>query len=444
MTQQNKNIIPPLPVSCTSMRVNLLGFGCFLIAIMWLRHWQQPDAVAAALITLIALALPMILLELLGRRVHRRPSTGLGVTVAAFDWRRIGLKLLGYYLTLGLIALAYWLFPIYRTDFYRPFWALLEIALPLLVLGAIPYFAWLDRRMQRPRDGYWQMGMLLLGRCSVVCWPVLGQYALGWLVKGFFLPLMFGFFQGGVAFLREVDFDRLASDMVYGYQFFWELFYTIDLVFVVVGYALTLRVLDTHIRTTEPTLSGWLAGLVSYEPFWTVIYGSYLAYNIDRFSWGNWLADSPEWYVVWGVSILLLTGLYAFSSVAFGLRFSNLTHRGIVTNGPYRFSKHPAYVAKNITWWLIAIPFIVDSSLFDALRDCLLLLGVNLIYYARARTEERHLSWDPVYVAYALAMNRRSVFRGLARWMPFLRYRPPIRPLFTLDSAGEPVVAKTI
>jgi isoprenylcysteine carboxyl methyltransferase (ICMT) family protein YpbQ len=422
------------------MMVNLAGFVSFLIAVMLLRDWQQLDAVSAALIALGALALPIILLELLGRHVHRRPSAGLAAPTAVVNWRRVGIKLLGYYLTLAIIASAYWLFPVYRTDFYQPFWALLEIVLPLLVLVAIPYFAWLDRRMQRPQDGYWQMGMLVLGRWSTVHWTSLRQYALSWLVKGFFLPLMFGFFQAGVAFFREVDFYRLAGDAAYSYNFFWELFYTIDLVFVVVGYALTLRLLDAHIRTTEPTLSGWLVALVSYEPFWTLIYASYLAYNVDRLSWGNWLADSSVLYVAWGASILLLTALYAFCSVAFGLRFSNLTHRGIITNGPYRYSKHPAYVTKNISWWLIAIPFIINSTPFDALRDCLLLLGVNLIYFARARTEERHLSWDPVYVEYALAMNRRSVFRGFVRWLPYLRYRPPLRPLFAVDSAGEPVV----
>jgi len=442
MSQRTRNIVPPLPASCTSMAVNLTGFGGFLIAVMLLRYWQQPDAITAALITLAALALPMILLDLLGQRgEHHRRNAGLGTPATTIDWRRIGIKLLGYYLTLAIIALIYWLFPVYRGNFYRPFWAVLEIVIPFLVLIAVPYFVWLDRRMQRPQDGYWQMGMLMLGRWSAVHWPSLKQYALGWLVKSFFLPLMFVFFQGGIAFLREVDFDRLAGNASYSFDLFWELFYTIDLVFVVVGYTLTLRLLDTHIRTTEPTLSGWLAALINYAPFWTLIYGSYLAYNVDRVSWGNWLADSPVLYVMWGASILLLTGLYAFSSVAFGLRFSNLTHRGIVTNGPYRYSKHPAYVAKNISWWLITIPFIVDSTPLDAVRDCLLLLGVNLIYFARARTEERHLSWDPVYVEYALAMNQRSVFRRFGRWLPFLRYRPPTRPLFTVNSAGEPVVS---
>ena len=43
-------------------------------------------------------------------------------------------------------------------------------------------------------------------------------------------------------------------------------------------------------------------------------------------------------------------------------RFSNLTHRGIITNGPYRYSKHPAYLAKNLSWWLVSMPFMITVS----------------------------------------------------------------------------------
>ena len=38
----------------------------------------------------------------------------------------------------------------------------------------------------------------------------------------------------------------------------------------------------------------------------------------------------------------------------FSFRFSNLTHRGIITSGPYRFTKHPSYVSKNIAWSFVS------------------------------------------------------------------------------------------
>jgi hypothetical protein len=48
-----------------------------------------------------------------------------------------------------------------------------------------------------------------------------------------------------------------------------------------------------------------------------------------------------------------------------------------------------------------------------------------MVYYIRARTEERHLSWDPTYVAYAEWIDRHGVLRHLGKLFPFLRYRAP-------------------
>jgi len=60
-----------------------------------------------------------------------------------------------------------------------------------------------------------------------------------------------------------------------------------------------------------------------------------------------------------------------------------------------------------------------------AFRHCCLLLLLNLVYYIRARTEERHLSWDPNYVAYAEWIDRHGALRRLGALFPFLKYRAP-------------------
>jgi len=110
--------------------------------------------------------------------------------------------------------------------------------------------------------------------------------------------------------------------------------------------------------------------------------------------------------------------IYSLSTITFGIRFSNLTHRGILTNGPYRFTKHPAYVSKNIGWWMVSVPFLSQMGAADALRHSALLLALNIIYGLRAYTEERHLSRDPVYREYALWMDQHGMFRNV----PFMRY----------------------
>lgn len=93
-----------------------------------------------------------------------------------------------------------------------------------------------------------------------------------------------------------------------------------------------------------------------------------------------------------------------------------------MTNGPYKYTKHPDYIAKCVFFWLIHVPFLSDLGAFEIVRNCVLLVILNLIYFARARIEERHLSDDPVYVAYALEINRTGVFRVFRRLIPALHY----------------------
>jgi len=123
------------------------------------------------------------------------------------------------------------------------------------------------------------------------------------------------------------------------------------------------------------------------------------------------------------MAILFLIGIYVWASIAFGIRFSNLTHRGILTNGPYRYTKHPAYISKNLSWWLISMPFLSAASPIEALRHSLLLIAVNTIYFFRARTEERHLSFDPTYVDYAKYIEVKGIFAAIGKRIPALKFK---------------------
>jgi hypothetical protein len=78
---------------------------------------------------------------------------------------------------------------------------------------------------------------------------------------------------------------------------------------------------------------------------------------------------------------------------------------------------------------MISIPFMASGGPGEALRHCLLLLGLNLIYVMRAKTEEWHLSRDPDYVAYAVWVQAYGMFR-FVRYLPlmkYLTYREPAR-----------------
>jgi protein-S-isoprenylcysteine O-methyltransferase Ste14 len=195
-----------------------------------------------------------------------------------------------------------------------------------------------------------------------------------------------------------------------------------------VGYLLTMKPLDAHIRSANPYVAGWLAALICYPPFILMGDGGPLNYHPNTSDWTFWLQGHPLVLWVWGAWLVFLTGMYAWATVIFGIRFSNLTYRGIITNGPYRFTRHPAYLSKNLFWWFATMPFLATSgSLTDMVRNTVLLALVSAVYFWRAKTEEKHLlSEDAKYREYHAWMGRNApITRGLSRLGRFFRPRGP-------------------
>ena len=113
--------------------------------------------------------------------------------------------------------------------------------------------------------------------------------------------------------------------------------------------------------------------------------------------------------------ILLVVAFHVSATVIFGLRFSNLTNRGIITNGPFRWSKHPAYISKMISYAMIWLPFLNPLSWENVLRNTLLFGCLAYIYYVRAKAEEAYLMKDPDYRAYAEYINKNGVCATIRR-----------------------------
>jgi protein-S-isoprenylcysteine O-methyltransferase Ste14 len=225
----------------------------------------------------------------------------------------------------------------------------------------------------------------------------------------------------GFAQIVESNPAQLFANPVEFIMLLVTLLFVIDVQIGTVGYLLTLRPLDSHIRSGNPLLAGWLAALLCYPPFVWAIIGpndQILSYEFDAPGWAHWMAGNDALLWAWGGILVVLTGAYAWATVVFGVRFSNLTYRGVITNGPYRFTRHPAYLSKNLFWWCVHLPFLVTGgSVIEAVRNCVFLLIVNAIYYWRARTEEAHLlAEDPKYGEYHAWMEQHGLITArLAR-----------------------------
>jgi protein-S-isoprenylcysteine O-methyltransferase Ste14 len=415
------------PPSATHFGLNTIALLISLGSLYFLRH-RDLGIENDMLVMLGGVIIPVVLLDVLVLKVHRRASAGL-------DWDRqfepnvgrVGTKLLGLVVTLAPIAVAYWQFPEYMGSFYDPLYNLLRRFWPSLVVGSMAYIWILDGLMREPRDAYWQLGRLLQGHSEDLHGKEIANHYRGWLVKAYFLPLMLVWLHGEAKTLVHFDFATVAWDNLKLYDFLYSLIFGIDLLFATAGYMMSFRVIDGHIRTAEPTMFGWAVALFCYQPFYSLMERQYVRYD-QGFGFGAWLAPYLTLRWVWAGGVIVLIGIYVLATIAFGVRFSNLTHRGILTNGPYRFTKHPAYVSKNLSWWMVSVPFLLHKGVIESIHGCIGLLCVNTIYFLRAKTEERHLSRDPVYVEYALWMNDRGVLRFLNR-IPILKhifvYKPP-------------------
>jgi protein-S-isoprenylcysteine O-methyltransferase Ste14 len=271
--------------------------------------------------------------------------------------------------------------------------------------------------MHDPRDGLWHLGRLVRFERDGTDMEMVKDNLRAWAIKAFFLAFMVSVMPGSVGGVLLFDLRAALSEPVAAVLFVVRIAFLFDVCFGTIGYILTMRPLDAQIRSANPYLSAWVAALVCYPPFALMGAGGPLDYRSGALEWMDVFAGMDVVLVPWGIAVAACAVVYAWATVVFGFRFSNLTHRGIITAGPYRYAKHPAYVAKNLMWWLVHVPFLGAASAEEGVRNALLLLTVNVIYLLRARTEERHLMADPAYRAYAAWIAEHGVLERLWRRM---------------------------
>jgi protein-S-isoprenylcysteine O-methyltransferase Ste14 len=240
------------------------------------------------------------------------------------------------------------------------------------------------------------------------------------LLKGFFAPLMavsLLYYSGqllahGGGILSQwgqPDLDWLALFNAHGFWFVFMLIFTLDVFFYALGYLTEAPALKNEIRSVDPTLLGWAVVLACYPPlnlFAGMVFGGGYYEDFPQF-------ELPAMHVMVNSLLLALLAVYAWSAVALNFKASNLTHRGIISHGPYRYFRHPAYTSKVLAWWIGMIPPLyvaAQSSLWTALLMTGSMVGWSVIYYFRAVTEEDHLrSVDDEYDAYCQKVKYRFI-----------------------------------
>lgn len=382
------------PISAVPWRTSVGGMAGFAFGLA-LASTLSSFPVLSMLVLLGFTAAPMWCIEWLRFRASAiELRVDSGEACGCRKWR-----LLGVLAVAALWALTLNTLPLANGAILHGFWVVVTALWPFLLLAVVWFVA-------VPKAGP-VAGLELIGQWldrkaygGVFPWHVLRDH----FVKAFFLPLMIAF---SYAWASQVDVWGAVGSLRW-YSAIIALLYLVDTVFGTIGYISTSRRFDAHIRSSNPLVSGWLSALICYPPFFTWLQQFGFNYR-DGVVWSDWLSGSGLAFHLWGAAIIAVTSVYALSTVVFGIRFSNLTNRGIITHGPYRWVKHPAYLSKNVSWWLVSIPFISYAGPGVAVIHCAVLLCVNGIYWSRAKTEELHLMSDPDYRAYVAWIDRNGL-----------------------------------
>jgi steroid 5-alpha reductase family enzyme len=404
-------------------------------------HWIDPFLILAVMIgvywplstsslvnTQIAMIIGVVLTVLMCLLEFSRipwskipqPSVPLGTVFS-----RVSIKWLGTMLGVGFVLFCWWGLSEYKRGYFAPlFYALPYMlpAVPIVTFLCIFFTEWRLGPVEQ-HEGT-QFGRFLLGQWSKIDWLIFRKEILSWLIKGFFLPLNFVELVHSINRIRGKELSALDMPFPQMEAFIATMIYTAIIASILPGYAFSARLFNTQVKKVDHSWFGWMVTLGCYAPLYAGV-SMWFDYRENMQGMKPWAAVSQgnEWlmYALGGV-ILLCELTHYWGEAQMGVRSSNLTNRGIITVGPYRFCKHPVYVSKCIAWTLLWMPFLAGVTPLECVRLTLLMFCMFAVFLMRGWVEERLLSDDPDYVSYALWIDKHGAFAFMGRLIPPLSF----------------------
>jgi protein-S-isoprenylcysteine O-methyltransferase Ste14 len=332
-----------------------------------------------------------------------------------------------------------------QQGYYKPWFVIMDAIWYIYFVGGLPYVL-LTRALQHaPRSDRKQAAFTVIkvarnvfarlrgqpaetsrdfgeawGTLSLWRWLGVDRYDksafLGLGVKFFFVPLMTVFFADQFLHLVK-NYDwmtgpnfRLANvNMRDVHNVSHSVIFSVDVGLAWCGYVVSSRWIKNTLFSTEPTMEGWMMALFCYPPINRIPGFFYSTPPEDAF----FNIPNPSVVAFFAICSILSFSVYTSATVMFGLRFSNLTHRGIIDTGPYALIRHPAYASKNFSWWCVMLPYAIYEIYTTKSPEPLLQVAgmviMSFLYYRRAITEEQHLSRDPEYRKYMKKVPYRFI-----------------------------------
>lgn len=311
---------------------------------------------------------------------------------------------------LQLVVIYLYAFTVTQVGFasYATFVNDLFLSFPFLIILTLFYVHFVDRRLLEPEDEYANIGRML-NRETSVDKKILKNFVLKTAVKAVFVPFMYTGFLGNLSLLLNTAW-QFNADAISLLLFNFGI--SIDMLIGIFGYLFSSAIINNKIIDTESNLLGWIFALLCYPPLFWIMHK--VNNQQDSLTWSDILPhDSLIFWIVFLV-INFTWIIYWLATFEFGMTFSNLSYRRLIDKGVYRYTKHPAYISKNLYWWLYTLPFMgVTFISIEWWKNILGLTFVSLIYYGRAKSEERHLMKFAEYRDYSYKIEERGIFRWL-------------------------------
>jgi protein-S-isoprenylcysteine O-methyltransferase Ste14 len=421
MTQSEKNEISKISVA---KWWEPLASVLILVAVFFTLYKTNISNTFLVVVIMLVLSLFMVACELLKREVPERREIPLKEVL-----KNTSVKYLGVVFGMFLILFMYWFIPEYQIlKYLNPINEAKEFIFILVLICAFPMIFLSEYVLGHKNDGTYNMGLFVTLQIEKIKWRVFRDGILEWLIRLIFLTLNFTsavkymeMYRGYPTFFTNLDFlnATLALESI---------IFFIILIVILPGYLFSWRLIGTDTKKIDSTWFAWTLLLVCYQPFVGPVFQTTFKY-VPEVSLG--LGDSVIAYYFSGIPIMLYligTGIilaalvHLWGEAIIGIRSSNISNKGIITNGPFTFTKHPVYLSKVVGWFLISLPFFNSSSPLESFRLGLAFLVICAIYAGRSLSEEKLLATDPDYVKYALHMDKHATFAFVGRIFPFMSF----------------------
>lgn len=342
-------------------------------------------------------------------------------------------KFFGVLVGLSFFFFIVWLFPAYDNATNLAW--LREALMPTLAFVIPASFALIyttEFILGEKRDGTYQFGLLARMQVRSINWTIFFDGVREWLLRTFFLLINFYGAVWYIGYLRENGLPDINGDFV---EFIARLdlaIFGLIVLSILPGYIFASRLIHTELKKVDRTWFGWAINLCCYPPINGAIFGAWVRYvpaseTMSIYQtvppWAYHTAAHPALLLLVGALVIFFAIIHLWGEAIVGIRAANISMRGIVTTGPFAFTKHPIYVSKCLQWATLYFPVLNAVGVVNPIQSGILFMLVCAIYVGRSLSEERLLATDSTYVRYALFMDEESLFARIGKWVPIMSFK---------------------